>query len=365
MFTTAIGLLCLSVGNPAEAGYRPSRELALDACQAMSFEGWNLVAQDAQDLEARLKAHPEDTDARAVLIGYYAHVKQAAEARGANPDLVRHLAWVVGHQPWAGIAGMETIRIFRFQSAESWASLKALWLEAIRSHRNDARVLGNAAHFLRMENDRLAAELLERAVSLEPDDPYWHKELASAWKTLAGKEGGDARRALWVRALGEIEKAWTLQRGARKSLLLDDSAEAAIEAGALARARDRANEILADGTLSPGSLQVYRARIVLARAALASGDLVVMRDALHKAGEGAAEAVRFSTPSMALIEDLLARGAKDDALDYIKRCEPLWPDHVEKLRDWSALIRQGQDPATSSWYVPVRPAGASSATTSN
>jgi len=364
---TAVTMLCslLLVGTFAEAGYRVSRETRLEACRSMAYAGSSLSEQDAKDLEAQLRKDPADADSRVQLIGYYSHRAMGAGRNAPVEEWIGHLTWLVKNQPEADILGVDSPRLNRYQSPENWDRLKELWLEAIRKHRNDARVLGNAAGYLSADNTKLGAELLERAISLDPDDPYWHKRLASAYESLARRAQPDEKKNLWERTIAELEKAFQLQRGHRKQFLLNDIAEAALEAGDTTKARDRATEVLAAESSGTTSYFRQKAEIVLARVALASGDRAAMRDYMKKACQDAADpAVRVAMPSFELIGEMLSAGDKDDALEYLKLCETAWPESVGKIRDMASLVKQGRTPSITDWYTNAAKPASPSATTS-
>jgi uncharacterized membrane-anchored protein len=225
-------------------------------------------------------------------------------------------------------------------------------------------VLGNAATFLSGEDPKLAANLLEQTLSLEPDDPYWHTLLSSEYRQLAGRAGVAESPGLWTKAVSELEKAFLLQRGHRKRSLLNSIAETALEAGDTAKARDRANEAIAADAEASTSYYRCRSEFVLARIAVRSGDMPTARDFIRKACKDAAQDDKWGAPDMDLIEDLLSQGAKDDALEYLGLCEPMWPEKVGILRGWADRIRQGHAPAFSSWYATAPTEVAPSATTS-
>jgi tetratricopeptide (TPR) repeat protein len=349
------------VSSPAHATYRVSRELALDACQAAVFSGWSLTEQDSKDLEARLRGKPSDAEARTVLIGYYAHnVKNTAKG-SMNQDLVRHLTWIIRNQPWAAVAGSDSVHVSRYQGPGDWDRLKGLWLEAAQAHRDDPRVLGNAAHFIFQVEPARSASLLEEAIALDPDDPYWHKRVAASYRQLARNASGSEQKRLRGKAVAELEKALTLQRGHKRTMALDSLAEAALEAGDIAKAQDRANEILAAETGKGSAYNRSQAEMILARAALASGDTAAMRRFMQSACEDAGKPVFYEPfPNMDLIEELLAHNDKEDALAYLKLCEKAWPEHAAKLKEWSELVGRGQTPSFSDWFSEeLKPAAAS------
>ncbi len=365
VLTTGLAVLSIIFAVTfAEAGYRVSREVRLEACRSMAFAGSSLSEQDAKDLEAQLRKNPADTDSRAQLIGYYSHRAVGAGRHAPVEEWIGHLTWLVKNQPEADILGVDSPRFSRYQSPGNWDRLKELWLDAIRKHRNDARVLGNAAGYLSADNPKLAAELLERAVSLDPDDPYWHKRLASAYESLARRAQPDEKKPLWEKTIAELEKAFQLQRGHRKQFLLNDIAEAAFEAGDTTKARDRATEVLTAEASGATSYFRYKAEIVLARTALASGDKAGMREYMKKACLDAADpAVHAGMPSIELIQEMLAHGDTDDALAYLRLCETAWPESVEKIRNMAGLVKQGRTPSITDWYsFDVKPSAPSTTT---
>ncbi len=139
-------------------------------------DGSNLSAAEAQQSELHLLSDPENIAARARLISYYVS-NQIVE------PLRQHVFWLIERRPESEITvfySRQHISANRnlAQSELDYEHAKALWLQQVTAHPNDARVLGNAASFMN-ERDLFAVEdLLKRARGVDPSNPEWAQRLA-------------------------------------------------------------------------------------------------------------------------------------------------------------------------------------------
>ncbi len=129
--------------------------------------GNRITPAEAQRLEGYLQANPEDLAARGSLISYY-FLNAIREPR------LKHIFWLIEHHPESEIAGFNSTgispRVLLLNSESDYNRARDLWLEQVRTHGNDARVLGNAARFFLQPGADIAtaADLLKRVAPLDP-----------------------------------------------------------------------------------------------------------------------------------------------------------------------------------------------------
>ncbi len=141
--------------------------------------GNRITLEEAQRLEGYLQANPDDLTARGALIAYY-FLNAIREPR------LKHICWLIEHHPESEITVFNSTGISPrggiLNSESDYAQARDLWLEQVRRHENDPRVLGNAARFFLQPGGDLgtAADLIKRAAQLKPD-PALTQQLAGIY----------------------------------------------------------------------------------------------------------------------------------------------------------------------------------------
>jgi hypothetical protein len=126
-------------------------------------EGHALAAPDAEELERTLEQQPDDLDARARLLGYYArccrHERMTAPRSLAtetpSPTCAarfRHALWVIEHAPGAPLAAHPTTHIPRANRAYYEAA--ELRQQHVAGNAVDATLLDHAPPVLRAREPR-------------------------------------------------------------------------------------------------------------------------------------------------------------------------------------------------------------------
>jgi hypothetical protein len=140
-------------------------------------------------------------------------------------------------------------------------------------------------------------------------------------------------------------------RRMRRAADLPDIAEAALEAGELAKAAAMAEEMLALGmgpaapwNWSAGNL-IHYGHVTLGRLALIAGDVDAAEEHLRLAGSthGSPQLDSFG-PDFGLANELLARGRTEVVLGYLELCRRFWTLGHGALDRWMAEIRAGRRP---------------------
>ena len=352
-------LLCL--------GTLPAR--ARDYDDVMS--GMRLTVEEAEALEARLDADPNDLKARSQLIVYYfGKTIFDPVIRGIHS---RHVLWLIANAPQANVHGYPFATINPHNDAEGYLEGKRAWMSHLEENPTNATFHGHAASFFSEFQDRdLVVETLQKVQSLDPDNSRWpmllgHLFLRNAMfsrsfgEDLEGLDVDDLGlpnglaglfksesvdpTASAVMALEQFQRAYELaDSDMERRSLLGQLATAAFQAKRYKDARTHATSLLQSepGPYSDES-ETHKANIVLGRVALVEDDVALASYHLLEAGkvEGSAPLGSFG-PNMSLAAELLERGEKDVVLEYFELCSKFWPS--EKLHDWAAMVKGGRMP---------------------
>ena len=305
------------------------------------LEGAWLTSDEARALERAAETSSEDLPARLKLLGYYLTRDPASRQRHA------HVHWLIERHPDIAIGGFGLI--FERVSKEDYEEGKRRWLVAVERHAADPKVLRNAADYLRMSDEALAAELLLRGASIDPD-PSWHESLGRLRMAAARRAAPADRSRLAGEAVAHHERALSSKcEPVQRSCMLVELGEAQLEAGRIEDARTTALDILSEADRVRGTLQygnaIHRGHILLGQVGLAAGDVAGAREHLLAAAAtpGSPQLSSFG-PDFTLARALLDRGERDTVLSYLEDCKRFWP--LGGLLDqWKAAISRGETPS--------------------
>ena len=130
---------------------------------------------------------------------------------------------------------------------------------------------------------------------------------------------------------------------------LTDGAKAAYEVGDLDKAERFARQLLAMAPTFPKDWNygnaIHDGNMVLGRLALRRGDMAGATQHLTAAGNtpGSPQLNSFG-PNMALASDLLQVDQRPAVLSYFGQCRRFWEMGDRDLRQWEALVKDGQRP---------------------
>lgn len=336
--------------------------------------GMKLTAEEAEALEARLDADPNDLQARSQLVVYYSGKTFFDPViRGIHS---RHVLWLIANAPQADVHAYPFATIDPHRNAEGYLEGKRGWMTHLEKEPTNVTFHGHAANFFSEFQDReLVVETLQTVQSLDPDNARWpmllgHLYLRNAMfsrntvENLKLPEGIDTddlglpdglaglfgskpvdATASAVMALEQLKRAYELaDSDLERTPLLGGLATAAFQAERYEDARTHATSLLQSepGPFPDGS-GPHKANIILGRVALIENDVALARYHLLEAGkvEGSAPLGSFG-PNMSLAAELLERGEKDVVLEYFELCSKFWPS--EKLADWAAMVKGGRMP---------------------
>jgi hypothetical protein len=235
------------------------------------------------ELERAILANADDLCARGRLIAFYPYDRPETQ-RIAGLTHFEHLLWMVRNHPeWDGFS------VEPFYNAanrprwkqESYELLKEAWSQQVSHGSPKALVLHNAAMFFAFKEPSTAADLLRRAIQLEPAERFYLERLGLVYGyAQVGPEGlkrfgviaTPERDAFAQRAWFELLHAsdWVLVRGAVDALnyytcpacRLDPAFESRLE-----ELRKRADLLSATNQEAPSELRRTLGRACAAQAA--------------------------------------------------------------------------------------------------
>lgn len=313
----------------------------------------DITAEQAASLELDLKKNPDDFAAREKLLDYYFRAQLNSRTPEIEQKREQSILWVIEHHPDSVLAGSPEAEIAAIGfdgSAEGYVRAKQLWLEQTDKHRDNPKILVNAAQFLIFADATTARALLEKAWTLRPGDPGIASHLAQSYDferertTSAEEKSALAQKALEIRERG-ADKA----DAAEKFNDLGDLAKAALDAGDVGKAQQYATELLQSAPQHKGDWNygnaIFTGNTVLGRIALRRGDIAEAKQRLQAAGEtpGSPQLGSFG-PNMALAKELLEKGEREAVLSFFDACAKFWQMGGEELKSWTATVKGGGIP---------------------
>lgn len=201
---------------------------AIEARQAFYQVSVSLRLDQVAEMEAALKQNPDDLESHRKLILFYMSSGQGK--LGELPAIAArrpHILWMIEHHPedeleaWAA-GQISPTALDPLPDPTGYSQAKKAWLEQTKRPGVSARVLGNAASFLRLTDKPLAEQLLLRAQSLDPGGP-WAGQLGRLYYEAI--VGSNARQPLGViRAVSMIEAHGAYADSVRRKLAASDDA---------------------------------------------------------------------------------------------------------------------------------------------
>ena len=166
----AFVLLALFVGAfylTAAARFHQPQQQSAQSHSPQPWPDWErfteLSATDINNLEAALRANPDDYDSRMELIVYYAHANQ-------EQPFTDHILWFIRHNP-----SQENLTAAQWLfpptaplSDTAREQLRVTWEDAVTENPDEPAVLLNAASFIERTNQIRGLDLLRQAQALVP-----------------------------------------------------------------------------------------------------------------------------------------------------------------------------------------------------
>jgi hypothetical protein len=151
-------------------------------CNAQ-FPRQRLSALDAAQLEANLKANPNDRNARRALLDYY--YLSGVNPGEAVPARRRHIVWFIENAPddpaLSGSAATIDPAGHSLADPLGFQRASEAWRAQISKPGVSATALVNAAYFFKLFDKDLTMKLLERAVEMEPSNKEFGARLGDQY----------------------------------------------------------------------------------------------------------------------------------------------------------------------------------------
>ncbi|MBS2007433.1 MAG: hypothetical protein JST01_10355 [Cyanobacteria bacterium SZAS TMP-1] len=310
--------------------------------------GHSLQANQVVELEEKLNADPADLQARMTLLGYYFMTQHG------GPEIAKKLAtvtiWLIDNLPDCGLFQVWGC-LDKNLDPENYEEAKEHWQMQLEKHPDNLRIICGAAEFFQQHDHLLSEELLNKAISLDTNNPELSRTLALLLRLHEPERREDA-----LRAMQDAVKKEGNERGVY--YMLNDLAELYFDTGRTTEAGETAARALAlvgkfgrdwnDGNA------IYTANSILGRVALKDGDVAKAREHLSLAGKtpGSPQLNSFG-PDFELAAELFESGERECIVDHLEACREFWKSEMRDNRIERAIdqIRQGVRPDFESRFA--------------
>lgn len=319
--------------------------------------GAKLNAETATELESNLDDSCHSLAIRMILLYYYFSQRHVSKRQSSSWG--DHILWFIRNIPAHPICGMPFCIPAKSAHLELYNVGKHSWREQLAKYSSDAQVFGNAAAYVMLDDIALCRDLLEKAQSLEPENPRWTERLASAYLRMSKlfNNNSDAKAAYAMLAsketkpMPEADGPERIRWLVKRRHALERLATSAFAAREFEHAIKYASELLdlAVTNQLPEFLHdgeaFHLANTLLGRNALRVGDVEGARRHLIEAGKtsGSPALVSFG-PDMRLAKELLEQGERKVVLEYFELCKQFWRKGLDRLNDWSLIVKEGGMP---------------------
>jgi tetratricopeptide (TPR) repeat protein len=304
--------------------------------------GYKLKPSAVAVLEERLKRDPSNINCRLKLMGYY--FKTCHEVKSDSRKQLQCVLWMIEKIPDHETLGTPWAEVHKECNPQGYDKCKKLWLMQLAKYPDNVSIVTNAASFLRPDW-RLAEKLYERAIALEPNNPFWYRKLALLLQRAVRKNSPRMRKAL-AAMQDAVRKTKELYR---RRYLYDHLAEIAYEAGEWSVAENAAKKSLSlSGKIRKDWYDgnaIHNGNCILGRLALRSGQLKKAISHLDRAGQtyGSPQLNSFG-PNMRFAQEMLRAGQREAVIRYLNECKRFWEGKSETLSDCIAQIERGKSP---------------------
>ena len=220
--------------------------------------GWNLNPEQAASLEKKLEQDPHDLASRAQLLEYYSGSRYFLSESGREAKR-SHVLWLIHNRPEAEALMDPSAQIFSVHDPEGYVEGKNAWMNHLQRDPANLRLLEHAANFFQQVDHELSIELLQRAQSLDENNPKWPEKLGFMYSlSIIGEDSSKAKTEAANKALAQFERAYELSDARGQDALLEELAKMAFEARQYEKAREYARALLAktfvDGPTEPRAI---------------------------------------------------------------------------------------------------------------
>ena len=212
-----IALLAMVIAcrqQPLRENPELARRLADQSEQAKRFEAArDLTPVQADALEQRIAANPDDFDARWQLVTYYRTSTRVAWDKKV-PGLRRHALWLIEHYPEHEVAAPALSPRY---DPEGFAAAKKLWEAQLARPDASPFLVYRAAMFFAPHDRPYAEQLILRGMAMDPDSSGLKARMPPS---TGGYEWPNQLSSLYAAAIRGTEGAWRTDSNLR--FLLDE-----------------------------------------------------------------------------------------------------------------------------------------------
>ena len=312
----------------------------------LEIRGIRLKAEEVESLEKQIEKEPNDITSRTILLCYYSR-KQFQE-KSAREAKQKHVLWLILNAPESAVLATSNGQLHPFMDKEAYSQGKKAWINQLKKKPANLNVLENSAKFFLQHDRELAGESLQKARSLDMENPKWPKKLGFLYSLGMMRKPLKDKADVAGKALEQYEIAYELSTESQRDALLQSLAKVSLAAGKTQKAKEYAEKMLSQN--SPGwnyGNNIHYGNIILGKIALASNDIEQAKKHLIEAGKtpGSPQLNSFG-PDMSLANELLQKGEKDAVLEYLQLCSKFWKreGYLQKLQKWSAEVKEGKIP---------------------
>jgi serine/threonine protein kinase len=308
----------------------------------IAARGSRLNEEQVIALQAKIDSDPDDIESRLILMGYYWR-KSTLNPQACEPHR-KLVLWLIENYPASDVAGTPFASFYNNRNPEGYVSGKNLWMEIIKHHGSNTKVLLNAANYFLLQDKDIAEELLKKAEALEPQNPDISKRLAHLYQLADSyQQSKEKSKESDLKAKTQLEATLAnAAQEAEKPLLLHQLSKVELNLGNLDRATEIAKTMLK--TYDDG-YSIHAAHQILGRIAL-------RQDRLEEAEQHLLDSARVKStpilssfgPSMILAKELLEKDRKESVLEYIELSGQFWTVGEKRLKDWKEAISNNRSP---------------------
>ena len=325
-------------------------EFLAEWAQMLFYHG-DLTIDEVAELEAQLAEQPDNIVTRTRLLQYYGHYSRSS-ADDARRARVEHVVWLIGNAPYASaMSGSGYSNVDLSFEPRSYEAGKEAWQRHVEREPDNPVFIARYARYVRNGDPNLHIELLQRALSLDPENLRLANELGRAYlrrSEYPPRDSHDEQAA--EKALALFDRAHELAGDEiLRNLLLQGRTEAAFAAGRYGLAKQHARAMLDAFVKSEGGGPLdgdlmHMGNTILGRIALIEGNVAQAKAHLLESGKAPTSPVLGSFgPSMELAAELIKEGERQVVLDYLDLCAVFWDG--DQLPTWRAAIEDGRTPA--------------------
>lgn len=325
-----------------------SRAMATDVYDLV-LKGGELSASQAATLEKNLEQTPDDVEKRTILLGYY--LTNHRQDQDLRKNRIAHVLWLIKNAPEAEVLLTPYGGLDPISDKQAYGQAKKLWIDKLKANPENLVVLEHTAQFFLLFDPELAKKSLEKGRELQPKDPKWPSALGQLYSLQMHRSLGKAKLKAAVKALEQLEIAYDLSDEESLDHQHASLAKAALAAKDTVKARKHAMKMLEPKNgqntedWNSGN-NIHDGNSILGQIALLSDDVKEAKRRLLEAGKtyGSPQLDSFG-PNMILANELIKRGEKETVLEYFELCSKFWKMGGDRLKEWSAQVKDGKRPA--------------------